>query len=53
VLVVTAAVALLIGLVQGDARPVVASLLATGGAVLLICIGVVRSSGGAKGDRHR
>ena len=53
VLVVAAAAALLIGLVQGDARPVTASLLATGGAVLLIGIGVVRSSSGAKGDRHR
>jgi hypothetical protein len=43
----------LIGLVQGDARPVGASLLAAGGAVLLLWVGVVRSSGGAKGDHDR
>lgn len=53
VLVVAAAASLLIGLVQGDARPVAASLVAAGGAVLLLWIGVVRSSGGAKGDRQR
>ena len=53
VLVLVAAGALLIGLVRGDARPVGASLLAAGGAVLLLWIGVVRSSGGAKGDRQR
>jgi hypothetical protein len=53
VLVLVAAVTLLIGLVQGDARPVGASLLAAGGAVLLLWIGVVRSSGLAKRDRQR
>lgn len=53
VLVIASAASLLIGLVQGDARPVAASLLAAGGAVLLLWIGVVRSSGGAKTDRHR
>lgn len=53
VLVVAAAASLLIGLVQGDARPVAASLVAAGGAVLLLWIGVVRSSGRAKGDRQR
>lgn len=53
VLVLVAAAALLIGLVQGDARPVGASLVAAGGAVLLLWVGVVRSSGGAKGDRQR
>jgi hypothetical protein len=50
VLVLFAAAALLIGLVQGDARPVGASLVAAGGAVLLLWVGVLRSSGGAKGD---
>jgi hypothetical protein len=53
VLVVVAAATLLFGLVQGDARPVGASLLAAGGAVLLLWVGVVRSSGGAKRDRQR
>jgi hypothetical protein len=53
VLVLVAAATLLIGLVQGDARPVGASLLAAGGAVLLLWVGVVRSSGGAKSDRDR
>jgi hypothetical protein len=53
VLVLVAAATLLIGLVQGDARPVGASLLAAGGAVLLLWVGVVRSSGGAKGDHDR
>jgi hypothetical protein len=53
VLVVTGAASLLVGLAQGDARPVAASLVAAGGAVLLLWIGVVRSSGGAKGDRQR
>lgn len=53
VLVLVAAATLLIGLVQGDARPVGASLLAAGGAVLLLWVGVVRSSGGAKRDRQR
>ena len=53
VLVIGAAASLLIGLVQGDARPVAASLLAVGGAVLLLWIGVVRSSAGAKTHRHR
>jgi hypothetical protein len=53
VLVLVAAAALLIGLVQGDARPVGASLLAAGGAVLLLWVGVVRSSGGAKGAHDR
>jgi hypothetical protein len=52
VLVLVAAAALLIGLVQGDARPVGASLLAAGGAVLLLWVGVVRSSGRAKRDRQ-
>lgn len=53
VLVVAAAASLLIGLVQGDARPVAASLVAAGGAVLLLWIGVVRSSRRAKGDYQR
>lgn len=53
VLVAAAAVSLMIGLVQGDARPVATSLVAAGGAVLLLLIGVGRSSGGAKGDQKR
>ena len=53
VLVIGAAASLLMGLVQGDARPVAASLLAAGGAVLLLWIGVVRSSGGTKTHRHQ
>lgn len=52
-LVLVAAATLLIGLVQGDARPVGASLLAAAGAVLLLWVGVVRSSGGAKSHHDR
>jgi hypothetical protein len=51
-LVVAAGATLLIGLVQGDARPVAASLAAAGGAVLLLWMGVMRSSGAAKGHRQ-
>jgi hypothetical protein len=53
VLVMAGAASLMIGLVQGDGRPVIASLVAAGGAVLLLLIGVARSSGGAKGDQER
>jgi len=52
VLVVAAAATLLIGLVQGDARPVAASLVAAGGAVLLLWMAVMRSSGAPKGHRQ-
>lgn len=49
-LVLASAASLLIGLVRGDARPVVVSLVAAAGALVLLWAGVARASGGTKRD---
>jgi hypothetical protein len=53
VLVIVSGAALLVGIARDEGGPVGLSLTAAVAAIVLVWIGVVRSSGPTQRDRHR